>query len=330
MTRRTPEFSIILAGGKGTRMRSADRHKVCFEVDGRPAIVRALDVYKGCGIRQHIVVVGVLAEQVMQTVAREHAGVLYAYQAEQLGTGNAARVGLAALERLGRDADVLLVAGDRLIEPLALERLIDLYYAERCDLAFMVGRRGPRSTQGRVLFDGEGAPLAVIELRDIQQRTAIAALRARLEATPALAPEGLRSEARAILTAEMDAARAAVAFDWLWPALQAEGPAPSRAQWEAWLGADPDLERFRFSTPDGRTLAFSPETVREADAANVSVYLLKASALRYALDRLNTENAQREEYLSDIVNLLAQAREGGGYRVRALRVDDPHAVMGYN
>ncbi|NLG28118.1 MAG: galactokinase, partial [Chloroflexi bacterium] len=42
------------------------------------------------------------------------------------------------------------------------------------------------------------------------------------------------------------------------------------------------------------------------------------------------ENAQREEYLSDIVNLLAQAREGGGYRVRALRVDDPHAVMGYN
>ena len=50
MSVRAPKFSIILAGGKGTRMRSADRHKVCFLIDGQPAINRALDAYKACGI----------------------------------------------------------------------------------------------------------------------------------------------------------------------------------------------------------------------------------------------------------------------------------------
>ena len=71
MSGRAPKFSIILAGGKGTRMRSADRHKVCFLIDGRPAINRALDVYKACGIPQHIIVVGAMAGQVIETVGQD-------------------------------------------------------------------------------------------------------------------------------------------------------------------------------------------------------------------------------------------------------------------
>ncbi len=46
------EYSIILAGGKGTRMGSADLHKVCFEIDGKPSIVRAMDSYNNCGIKK--------------------------------------------------------------------------------------------------------------------------------------------------------------------------------------------------------------------------------------------------------------------------------------
>ena len=72
MSSRAPRFSIILAGGKGTRMRSADRHKVCFPIDGQPAINRAIDVYKRCGIQHHIVVVGAMAGQVIETVGQEH------------------------------------------------------------------------------------------------------------------------------------------------------------------------------------------------------------------------------------------------------------------
>lgn len=324
MGKRTPEFSIVLAGGRGSRMQSAERHKVCFAVDGRPAILRALDVYESCGIHRHIVVVGALAEQVMRTVSAEYPGAVFAHQVEPRGTGDAARVGLRALEALQLDADVLLVAGDRLIDPPVLQHLVALYDAEGCDLAFVAGRRASRSTQGRVLFDEGGAPLAVVELRDIQQRAALAELRGLLDAgqTPS------RAQARAILTRELDERQAALAFDGLWTALQAVGPEPSAAQWEVWVPRG--CTGFAFTGAAGQELAFTPAQAREAGAVNVSVYLARASALRWALDRLDRRNAQHEEYLSDIINLLAQRSEGPSRRVAALRVDDPDAVLGYN
>ena len=77
MNRRVPQFSMILAAGKGTRMGSETRHKVCFPVDGQPVINRTLDIYNGCGIRQHILVVGFLADQVIETVGRKHDNVIF-------------------------------------------------------------------------------------------------------------------------------------------------------------------------------------------------------------------------------------------------------------
>src|ERR1039458_7412389 len=42
-TMKRPFVTIILAGGKGTRMGTNDKHKVCFEVLGVPVIIRALE-----------------------------------------------------------------------------------------------------------------------------------------------------------------------------------------------------------------------------------------------------------------------------------------------
>ena len=44
-----PFVTIILAGGKGTRMGTSDKHKVCFEVLGVPVVIRALETYNLCG-----------------------------------------------------------------------------------------------------------------------------------------------------------------------------------------------------------------------------------------------------------------------------------------
>ena len=74
-----PLYTIILAGGKGSRMRSRDRHKVCFEVAGVPAIVRAIDVYNLLGVVQNVVVVGEMAGQVVETVGRRFGNVIFAY-----------------------------------------------------------------------------------------------------------------------------------------------------------------------------------------------------------------------------------------------------------
>ncbi len=279
---------------------------MCFPIDGRPAIVRALDVYRECGIAQPIVVVGAMASQVMETVAAEHEGVVYVYQAAQLGTGHAARLGARALASLGEDEDVLLVAGDRLIEPIALERLFALYYEQDCDLAFMVAPRRERSEQGRVLLRPDGAVLANVEMRDVRQR--------RGAGPPARRGAGRRPLSRG-------SARGPFWARWTrpapaWPSATS-GPGWPRRRYPS---AQEYLERipaaateFTFSMPDGGQERRSVEEVEQATVVNVSVYLARARALRYALDNLNRCNAQREEYLSDIgINLLARGRRPTG------------------
>jgi N-acetylgalactosamine kinase len=335
---RAPRFSIILAGGKGTRMRSADRHKVCFHIDGQPAINRALDVYKSCGIPHHIVVVGAMAGQVIETVGREHEGVLFAYQAEQLGTAHAARQGAKVLEALDGEGEVLIVAGDRVVEPHVLEQLFDRFYSQGCDMAFLVGPRQRRSDPGCVVVDADGTVLGNVEVRDVWQRAVYRTVRAAAEAGTPLSGD----EIEALMREHYDDRRGPVAFGPLWQAVVGEGRDPSAAEILDWI--PPDKTAFRFRTPAGEERVFSPEEVSDTPLANFSIYLVKTPALRYALDRLDRDNAQHEEYLSDMITLLAQARgsstvrgnnaarQDGGlrYRVEALRVDNPNYVMAFN
>src|SRR5574344_2144317 len=91
MTNGAPDCSIILAAGKGTRMGSGSMPKVCFPVNGVPAVNRALEIYRNCGIRQHVLIVGSHAGQVVETVGGAFENVSFVYQAEQLGTAHALR-----------------------------------------------------------------------------------------------------------------------------------------------------------------------------------------------------------------------------------------------
>ncbi|MCE5259514.1 MAG: NTP transferase domain-containing protein [Chloroflexi bacterium] len=316
-----PRYVLILAAGKGTRMGSATQHKVCFLVDGRPVINRVIEIYRASGIAYPIVVVGALASQVMQTIAQEHSGIIYAYQAEQRGTGDAARIGLRALDSvlLDGDADLLLVAGDRIVEQQVLEQLYELYYASACDLAFVSTSRSLESEQGRVVVNGAGQTLGVVEMRDVWQREAYLALRQKLAA----GQPPTRAEATALLQEHTPADKVQVTFNDLWTRLQTAEEL-SRQEWNELLDGKPDS--FMFKTANAGNVSMSPQQVAQITQVNVSVYLLRASALQYALDHLSTDNAQHEEYLSDVVNILVQA----GRSVRTLYVQDSRRVLGYN
>ena len=61
-------------------MASADLHKVCFPIVGRPAIVRAIDAYKAAGLRRFLIVVGQKAAQVIAAVSQAHPEVSFVYQ----------------------------------------------------------------------------------------------------------------------------------------------------------------------------------------------------------------------------------------------------------
>jgi N-acetylgalactosamine kinase len=342
-----PIITIILAGGKGTRMQSADRHKVCFDIAGRPAIVRAIDTYKSCGVAQHVVVVGALAGQVIETVGRHHEGVIFAYQAEQRGTGHATKQAARILADLRYAGAVLVVAGDRLLDAQIVERLIAEFNAAAADMAFLVGARSG-SELGHVVRDEGGAVLGIIEHKDVLARQALGEIR-QLALAALTHPElveglvegwaasvnsapvpDLAAAVREIMAAAFpDARKAGLAFGELWRRVGTGQPLSPE---ETLALVPPERTVFHLGTARNPHLTLTPEEVDRSQEVNQSVYLVKAPALFHALASLRTDNAQGEEYLSDIVNILAQAQENGRprYRVRAVKVTDPTQVMGFN
>lgn len=94
--------SIILAAGKGTRMKS-HLPKVLHQVCGQPMIHYAVTAVKACGSSDIVVVIGHGSEQVQAYLGDQ---AHYAVQEQQLGTGHAV---LAAMPAIPADVDLVLV-----------------------------------------------------------------------------------------------------------------------------------------------------------------------------------------------------------------------------
>ncbi len=333
MSSRAPRFSIILAAGKGTRMGSTTRNKVCFPIDGKPAVNRALDTYNACGVRQHILVVGAFADDVLKTVGSEHGNVIFAYQAEQLGTAHAARQGLKVLEGLECEQDVLLVAGDRIIKPTVLEQFFNLYYSQNCDMALLAVPNQKESNQGRIVISENRRPLGIIEAVDVCQRQVHKRLW-EMAKTGTIPPRNdllriIREEFARTGTMPEDE-KCEKAFGALWRALIMEKREMTPEDIQHLIPEE--TTRFEFMDETGNTIIKHPDEIEETPLLNTSVYLVKTSALRYALSRLDTNNAQQEEYLSDMVTILANTveQEAHRYRLAYLSVKDPADVLSFN
>ena len=109
-----PCAAIVLAAGAGTRM-AADVPKPLLPVAGRAMVLRVLDALAGVDAEPVVVVIGHGATQVrdaVQSAAPQPDRLVFATQPSQLGTGDAARVGLLALSQLSEASDVLVLPGD--------------------------------------------------------------------------------------------------------------------------------------------------------------------------------------------------------------------------
>ncbi len=104
--------SIILAGGKGTRLSGTvnDRPKVLAAVNGRPFLVYLLDQLKAADVRCVVLCTGYMGDMVRESFGRDYDGMALAYSHETvpLGTGGALRL---ALPLLNSDP-VLVMNGD--------------------------------------------------------------------------------------------------------------------------------------------------------------------------------------------------------------------------
>jgi N-acetylgalactosamine kinase len=168
MTDAADMVCVILAGGQGKRMASAGLHKVCFPIAGRPAIVRAIDVYKQAGLRRFLVVVGQKAEQVMSTISAAHPEVAFVHQFQPRGTGHAGAVAADALAAQGYDGSVLVVMGDKVTRPSVVERLLGTFRDGQCDVVMTTLPKETGPTAGRVVTDSNGQVRGIVEVPDLE------------------------------------------------------------------------------------------------------------------------------------------------------------------
>ncbi|MCT7654596.1 NTP transferase domain-containing protein [Oceanimonas sp. NS1] len=111
--------AVILAAGKGTRMRSS-LPKVLHPVANKPMVAHVIEAAQACGVDGIHLVYGHGAEQLKARI--ESPDLHWAHQAEQLGTGHAVAV---ALPDIADEDKVLVLYGDTpLLQADTLQRLI--------------------------------------------------------------------------------------------------------------------------------------------------------------------------------------------------------------
>lgn len=153
--------AVILAAGRSTRMRSAipkPLHTLC----GRPLTRLVIDACRRAGIERVVVVVGHEAEMVRAGLGDD---VEYALQAEQRGSGDAARAAEPALR--GFAGEVLVLAGDvPLLRPETLERLVAHHRCARAAATLLTATLDDPTGYGRILRSPDGTVARIVEHND--------------------------------------------------------------------------------------------------------------------------------------------------------------------
>lgn len=262
--------AVLLCAGKGTRMNDESTNKVCFPVNGIPAVKRSIENMKKAGIDKFVVVVGHLAHKVMECLS-DYDGISYAYQAEQTGTGSAALKGLQVLHKLGFNGSALICMGDKIISASVISGLIDRYKASDSKCVFAVQPKDFNTGGGRILTKDkkvcgiyEQTDSYILKLGSLSEKNKEAFVNA-LEGTP------------------LNTKKAKKVIDY---AVKNIG-----------------------NLTDTVTLcgeAFTHNDIEGMPYVNTATYLCDIGSTVNAIERLNSDNAQGEIYLTDAINIIAR------------------------
>lgn len=155
----TPLAVVILAAGKGTRMKS-DKPKVMHEIMGLPMVNWVINTVENLGAEKIITVIGPDMPE-LEHAAGAHEIIV---QRERTGTGSALKTAMPLLD--GFKGNVLVLLGDTpLISSETLEGLIGAGE----DISVLGVELDNPTGYGRLLIDGNGNLTAIREEKDASE-----------------------------------------------------------------------------------------------------------------------------------------------------------------
>ena len=162
MSDNPPLYLVVLAAGKGTRMKS-DKAKVLHEVFYAPMLHHVLDAVAPLQATKSIVIVG-HQRDVVETGLSAYT-VDLAIQEEQLGTGHAVLCAEPAIDTM--EGCVMILCGDTpLIRPETLQAMIKSHRDQNSTLTVMTTIVDDPTHYGRIISSDEGTVLAIVEEKD--------------------------------------------------------------------------------------------------------------------------------------------------------------------
>lgn len=155
--------SVILAAGKGTRMKS-DTPKVLHKIFEKPLLGYVLDNVKNI-TTEDFVIVGHHAEEVSDFVNKNYQNAKTVLQSPQLGTGHAVSMVCPSLESY--KGQVLILCGDTpLIREETLKAFIEYHTSKESDLTVMSTIFENPTNYGRIIRDNDDSLKCIVEEKD--------------------------------------------------------------------------------------------------------------------------------------------------------------------
>lgn len=157
--------SIILAAGKGTRMKS-DTPKVLHTIFDKTLVGYVIDAVNNTGVAdENFVIVGHQAERVEEYINKNYDNAKCVLQSPQLGTGHAVSMALPYLKDF--DGEVIILCGDTpLITSETIKEFVEYHRKNKSDLTVMSAIFENPTNYGRIIRNQDGSLNSIVEEKD--------------------------------------------------------------------------------------------------------------------------------------------------------------------
>ncbi|MDR0879583.1 MAG: bifunctional UDP-N-acetylglucosamine diphosphorylase/glucosamine-1-phosphate N-acetyltransferase GlmU [Clostridioides sp.] len=155
--------AIILAAGKGTRMKS-EEPKVVHKVCGKEMINHVIDTSRSAGVDDVVVILGHGADCVNDRINSDCEIVK---QKEQLGTGHAV---IQAKDKIGDEDTILIICGDTpLVKSETIKNLFEHHHERGNKATVLTTVVDDPTGYGRVITTEDGELIKIVEQKDASE-----------------------------------------------------------------------------------------------------------------------------------------------------------------